>query len=80
MTPIRDACGCPTFFIAIVGPWLLILGAVFVDRIVVQELTDFIWIGRHPFDDEKIKRVTQILTALGMGVGELDNYYSKLAT
>jgi hypothetical protein len=80
MKPIRDTCCCPTFFIAVVGPWLLVLGAVFVDRIVVQELTDFIWIGGHLFDDEKIKRVARILAALGKGLGELEDYYSKLAT
>jgi hypothetical protein len=80
MKPIRDTCCCPAFFIAVVGPWLLVLGAVFVDRIVVQELTDFIWIGGHPFDDEKIQRVARILAALGKGLGELEDYYSKLAT
>jgi hypothetical protein len=80
MTPIRDTSCCPTFFIAVIGPWLLVLGAVFVDRIVVQELTDFIWIGGHPFDDAKITRVARILTALGNGLGELEDYYSRLAT
>jgi hypothetical protein len=37
---------------ALVGPWICILGAVFVDQVVVEELMDLIWIGGHPRKDE----------------------------
>ena len=78
MRPIRDNSCCPTFLIALVGPWICILGAVFVDHVVVQELTDFIWIGGHPYDDGKLKSVTRILAALGKGITELEGFYANL--
>jgi hypothetical protein len=58
MKPIHDRCCCPTFFIAIAGPWMCILRVVFIDHVVIQELTDFIWIGGHPYNDDKLKLVT----------------------
>jgi serine/threonine protein kinase len=79
MKPIRDICCCPTFLIALAGPWICILGAVFVDRVVIQELTDFIWIGGHPYNDHKLESVTRILTALGEGIAGLEGFYSKLS-
>jgi serine/threonine protein kinase len=78
MRPIRNNCCCPTFLIAIAGPRLCIFGAVFVDHVVIQNLTDFIWIGGHPYDDDKLKSVTHILAALGEGIAELEDFYSKL--
>lgn len=79
MKPIRNCCCCPTFLIALAGPWMCILGAVFVDHVVVQELTDFIWIGGQPYNDNKIKSVTRILAALCEGLNELEDFYSKLS-
>src|ERR1700738_4719285 len=78
MKPIRNSCCCPTFLIALAGPWICVLGAVFVDHVVVQELTDFIWIGGHPYNDDKLKSVARILAALGEGITELVDFYSNL--
>jgi serine/threonine protein kinase len=78
MSPIRNNSCCPTFLVAVVGPWICILGAVFVDHVVIQELTDFIWIGGHPYDDDKLKSVTRILAALGKGITELEGFYANL--
>ncbi|KAI9461314.1 hypothetical protein BJY52DRAFT_1117319 [Lactarius psammicola] len=78
MDPIRDRCCCPSFLIALAGPWICILGAVFVDHVVVQQLTDFIWIGGHPYDDDKLVSVTRILASLGAGITELRQFYGTL--
>jgi hypothetical protein len=78
MDPVRKISCCPTFLIAIAGPWICILGAVFVDKVVIQELTDFIWIGGDPYNDDKLKSVTRMLTAVGDGISELEDFYSKL--
>jgi hypothetical protein len=80
MTATRESCCCPTFCVALVGPWICILGAVFVDQVVVQELTDFIWIGGHPYDDMKIRKVARVLAALGKGIGELEEFYSQVGS
>jgi len=58
---------------------MCILGAVFVDHVVVQELTDFIWMGGHPYNDDKIKSVTRVLAALGRGIAELEEFYKELS-
>jgi len=65
---------------ALAGPWICILGAVFVDKVVVQELTDFMWIGGDPYDDGKIQRVARVLGALGEGIKELEEFYSKVGS
>src|SRR5437588_12762673 len=39
---IRECCCAPSFVIAMAGPWFYILGAVFLSRVVIQPLTDFI--------------------------------------
>ncbi|KAH9175906.1 hypothetical protein EDB89DRAFT_1942580 [Lactarius sanguifluus] len=79
MRPIRDSCCCPSFLIAPAGPWMCILGAVFVDNVVIQQLTDFLWIGGHPYDDDRLESVTHILTSLGTGITELREFYKKLS-
>ncbi|KAH9066534.1 hypothetical protein EDB87DRAFT_1553341, partial [Lactarius vividus] len=79
MLPIRESCCCPSFLIALAGPWMCILGAVFVENPVVQQLTDFIWIGGHPYDDRKLESVTRILTSLGTGIAELQAFYKTLS-
>src|SRR6266702_3955106 len=79
MNPIRDRCCCPAFLIALAGPWMCILGAVFVDHVVVQQLTDFIWIGGHPYNDDKLESVARILASLGTGIAELREFYKTLS-
>src|SRR6266702_163501 len=71
MEPVRDRCCCPTFLVALAGPWMCILGAVFVDHVVVQRLTNFIWIGGDPYNDDELKLVTRILASLRTGIVEL---------
>ncbi|KAH9055212.1 hypothetical protein EDB87DRAFT_1580049 [Lactarius vividus] len=61
------------------GPWTCILGAVFVESAVVQQLTDFIWIGGHPYDNRKLESVTRILTSLGKGIADLQEFYQEVS-
>jgi serine/threonine protein kinase len=75
---IVESCCCPAFFIALIGPWICILAGVFVDYVVVEELTEFIWIGGHPYRDEKIGKVARMLAALGKGIKELKEFYRKV--
>jgi hypothetical protein len=41
----RNATACPTFLIATAGPWIVVLGAVITDGVIVQRLTDYVWVG-----------------------------------
>ncbi len=56
---------------------MCILGAVFIDHVVVERLTDFIWIGGDPYNDEELKSVTRILASLGTGIAELKEFYNN---
>ncbi|CAE6506478.1 unnamed protein product [Rhizoctonia solani] len=76
MTKIRRATRCPTFIISIAGPWLCISGAVYLDRVVVQPLTDYMWLGRHPQQDHHLLRMTRVFEAIFRAVSELKTYYT----
>lgn len=58
----RNFCNCPGLIIAISGPWMVILGAVFVEYPVIQPLTDYIWLGVHPSADQELLRVARLLS------------------
>ncbi|KAG9100389.1 hypothetical protein FRC06_004165 [Ceratobasidium sp. 370] len=78
MDGFRAASCCPSFIIAIAGPWLCILGAVYVEQVVVQPLTDFMWMGRQPHEEGRLRRLTQIFVALREAIRHLDGYYQSL--
>ena len=43
--PIRNHSCCPVFLVALAGPWLIIQGAIYTDKLVVQNLCDPVYIG-----------------------------------
>jgi serine/threonine protein kinase len=68
---------CPCFIIALAGPWLCILGAVFVVRPIIQPLTDYMWLGEdvHRPIDGNLRRVVHTLSALDTGLKTLADEY-----
>jgi serine/threonine protein kinase len=58
---------------------MCVLGAVFVEQVVVEELTDFIWIGDRPYKSNKVKSVACMLASLGKGITELEEFYKNLS-
>ncbi|KAI0714115.1 hypothetical protein C8Q72DRAFT_206479 [Fomitopsis betulina] len=81
---VREACCCPAFLIGIAGPYVIISGAVFTDKLIAHTLTDYISIiprpekpGRSPLDDTGY-RVARLFRALKTCIKELDEYYSHL--
>ena len=75
---IRDICCCPTFGIAIAGPWMCILGAIFLEDAVVQPLTPFIFLSTTPADDESLGYITRVLSMLKRSTTSLDHFYQGL--
>ena len=76
---VRDNTCCPTFLLASGGPWLTVLGAIFTDKVVVQRLTDFIWVGTDTTLNERhCYRVARILYSLGRNIRKLNEYYVGL--
>ena len=76
---VRDNTCCSTFLLASSGPWLTVLGAIFTDKVVVQRLTNFIWVGMDTISNEQhCYRVTRILHSLGQSIVKLNKYYLGL--
>ena len=73
----RASC-CPTFLLALMGPWLCVLGAIFTDRPVVQPLTPFLWLGGLHAGKKQCKEVTRLFAALSTSMFELEEFYSLL--
>jgi hypothetical protein len=76
---VRNNTRCPTFLFANAGPWFVILGGVFTDKVIVQRLTDYIWIGMDAaLNDSHCERVAKIMQSLRNGVRRLREYYAHL--
>ncbi|KAJ7023788.1 hypothetical protein C8F04DRAFT_1193099 [Mycena alexandri] len=57
---------CPTYVVALGGPWLAVLGAVITSRCIVQRFTDFMWLGPRNalLNDDHVRQVARVLFAL----------------
>ncbi|CUA78453.1 Sorting nexin-25 [Homo sapiens] [Rhizoctonia solani] len=71
----RDWCCCPSILIGIAGPWMCILGGIFLDRPAVQPLTDFVWVGDDPARPSGLDYVARMFDSLSQARNELDEYY-----
>ncbi|KAG8689907.1 hypothetical protein FRC11_014955, partial [Ceratobasidium sp. 423] len=78
MSQLRQVCRCPSLIIALAGPWMCILGAIYLEDVVVQPLTDYIWLGHHPQQDRRLIELTRVFHALDTSVSELKKYYENL--
>ncbi|QRV85642.1 WaaY domain-containing protein [Ceratobasidium sp. AG-Ba] len=74
----RYASCCPSFILAIAGPWMCLLGAVMLTQPVVQPLTDFIWVAAGPRSDRQFCRLAKFFWAMKLSISDLENYYSSL--
>ncbi|KAJ1307067.1 hypothetical protein OPQ81_008046 [Rhizoctonia solani] len=75
---LLNQCFCPSILIAIAGPWMCILGAVFFDRPIVQPLTDFIWVGINPSKPREVSFVARVFHSVLKARRELETYYANL--
>jgi serine/threonine protein kinase len=76
---VRDRTCCPTFLFANAGPWFAVLGAIFTDRVIVQRLTDYVWVALDsPLNEPHIIRVAWIMASLSENIRKLQAYYTGL--
>ncbi|QRV96607.1 kinase domain protein [Ceratobasidium sp. AG-Ba] len=75
---VRKTSCCPSFILAIAGPWMCILGAVYLDKIVVHPLTDMMWMGRQVHEIDRLCQLTRTFCALRDGIKNLAQYYEDL--
>ncbi|KAG8743970.1 hypothetical protein FRC10_011044 [Ceratobasidium sp. 414] len=78
VAPLLKACRCPSLIIAVAGPWMCVLGAVYLRNPVVQPLTDYIWLGYHPQQDRRLAYLTRVFHAVAVSIAELREYYKSL--
>ncbi|QRV79847.1 adaptin amino-terminal region protein [Ceratobasidium sp. AG-Ba] len=79
VSSIRGSCCCPSLLIAVAGPWMCILGAVYLDHVVVQQLTDYVWLGHHPQQEIHLRRLTRLFCAARDSIVQLSNYYASIS-
>ncbi|KAF8330247.1 hypothetical protein F5887DRAFT_1287342 [Amanita rubescens] len=76
---LRNATVCPTFLLATAGPWIAILGAVITDGVIVQRLTDYIWVGLDSaLSESHIAQVARAFYALKASREKLISCYENL--
>ena len=57
---------------------MVICGAIFTSHVIVQRLTDYMWIGDgRVIDDGYIIRIARVLGALSSAVSDLEKYYNS---
>jgi serine/threonine protein kinase len=70
---------CPCFLVAIAGPWITVLGAVFVQKVIVQHLAGPLYLSPellHP--SSTTNDVLRLFYALRRSLRELRGHYSHL--
>ncbi|RIB19165.1 hypothetical protein C2G38_2015932 [Gigaspora rosea] len=76
---IRECCCAPSFIISIAGPWVCILGAVFLNRVVIQPLTDFIPLTINLRIPDQFNRIARLFYALLVAFHRLQYFYQNLS-
>ena len=72
---IIKRCCCPSLILAIAGPWLCVLGGVFVEKAITRCLTGYIWLGGDPFETNEWFLMARLFAALKTAISRLDDYY-----
>ncbi|CUA77963.1 hypothetical protein RSOLAG22IIIB_12942 [Rhizoctonia solani] len=72
---LKQQCCCPSMTLSIRGPWMCVLGAIMLERPVVQSFTPFFWVGHNRSLPEHVKTVAKIFASLAESLSELDHFY-----
>lgn len=58
---------------------MFISGAIFIENVVVQNLTDYVWMGGNPYDDRELESAAHLFKALSAGLQDLKTFYGNLS-
>ncbi|RHZ59667.1 hypothetical protein Glove_362g72 [Diversispora epigaea] len=75
---VRARCCCPSYIMAVAGPWVCVFGGIYIDMVVIEPLTDFISLIPKSRDDNHVYRIARFLQALKLAMGRLNNFYQNL--
>jgi hypothetical protein len=76
---VRHATCCPTIAIAIAGPFIMAMGVVITDKVIVQRLTDYIYTGGEMDFDSHCLRVAKFFHIVGRCIRCLGDYYAGIS-
>ncbi|CAG8766720.1 15719_t:CDS:2, partial [Racocetra persica] len=75
---ILKGCNVPCFIIVLAGPWICVLGAVYVEKPLIEPLTSF-----EPLiltnDRIHLEKIARLFMALRLGCDNLMKYYESLS-
>ncbi|KAG6914878.1 hypothetical protein DXG01_014771 [Tephrocybe rancida] len=77
---IRSNSYCPSIILSIAGPWLCVLGAVYLEQVVIQPLTDYLWLGGDHFNDDRLLFASRLFSSLKTSIFTLQSYYHTLGS
>jgi len=59
---------------------MCVLGGVYLEKAIVQRLTDYIWLGGDAFDHGQLVSTSRLFTAIKSSISALQTYYQSLET
>ena len=75
----RLCCNCPSIILAVAGPWICVMGAIYLEKGVIDPLTTFIPL--IPFHHhEYFMRTARLLESLRRAISSLKAFYKNLTT
>lgn len=79
MGDIRCASCCPAILLAFVGPFMIVFGAIFTDKVIVQPLTDMIRAVDVPLDEKPYRKLARIFYSLRLATERLTQYWKTFS-
>ncbi|KAJ2932650.1 hypothetical protein H1R20_g4446, partial [Candolleomyces eurysporus] len=62
------------------GPWITVMGAVITDKVIVQRLTDMMWLAESSTEEAgRVYRAARVFSALRLSLHRLKEYYEGIA-
>jgi serine/threonine protein kinase len=68
----------PTFILAVAGPWFCVLGGVYLSQVVIQPLTDFVFLAINPRDYTRLIWIARLFRALQLALRQLKDFYETV--
>ncbi|KAM5534230.1 hypothetical protein V8D89_012137 [Ganoderma adspersum] len=79
MQDLLNAFSCPSFIVSIASPWVAIRAAIFTNEPIVQQLTDYVWLGDLlVIEHHRVETLSRIFLALRLAMDKLRTYYADL--
>ena len=76
--PVRLISCSPCFLVEIAGPWITVFGAVYVQKVIVKDLTRSIYLQPDVLDPSSTDTPFQLFYALRRALRGLRQYYKSL--